>query len=126
MRQLSDSLMKNRYAKSIYRLTLCIRLAKLTVFKRDMSFLTCTTRLTPQENVFLNISIHVCGDTLHEYVFACVSYRTLPLCSTYSVGFRDNNMLSSCFDIYWSNFCTNDCHDMFSQANVNRTSVIFV
>src|SRR4029434_5304257 len=73
-----------------------------------LSFLTCTTRLTPQENVFLNISIYVCGDTLHEYVFACVSYRTLPRCSTYSVGFRDNNMLSSSFDIYRSNFCTND------------------
>src|SRR4029434_3667795 len=40
---------------------------------------------------------------LHEYVFACVNYRTLPLCSTYRVGFRDNNMLSSSFDIYRSN-----------------------
>src|SRR4029434_7516959 len=108
MRQLSDSLMKNRYAKSIYRLTLCIRLAKLTVFERDLSFLTCTTRLTQQENVFLNSSIHVYDDMLHEYVSACVNYRTLPLCSTYRVGFRDNNMLSSSFDIYRSNFCTND------------------
>src|SRR4029434_8806498 len=113
MRQLSDSLLKNRYAESIYRLTLCISLPKLTVFKRDMSFLTCTTRLTLQENVFLNISINVYGDTLHEYVFTCVNYRTLPLCSTYRVGFRDNNMLSSSFDIYRSNFCTNDCHNMF-------------
>ena len=76
--------------------------------ERYLSFLTCTTRLTPQENVFLKISINVYGDTLHEYVFACVNYRTLPLRSTHRVGFRDNNMLSSCFYIYRSNFCTND------------------
>src|SRR4029434_2424259 len=76
--------------------------------KRYLSFLTCTTRLAPQENVFLHISIIVYGDTLHEYVFTFVNYRTLPLRSTHRVGFRDNNMLSSCFYIYRSNFCTND------------------
>src|SRR4029434_5755243 len=67
MRQLSDSLLKYRYAKSIYRLTLCMVSQTYGFRERDLSFLTCMTRLTPQENVFLNISIYVCGDTLHGY-----------------------------------------------------------
>src|SRR4029434_2545986 len=64
--------------------------------ERYLSFLTRTTRLTPQENVFLNIPINVYGDTLHEYVFACVNYRDS---STSRVGFRDNNMHAACFYI---------------------------
>ena len=38
---------------------------------RYLPILTC--------NVFLNITINVYGDTLHEYVCAYVSYRALPL-----------------------------------------------
>ena len=38
---------------------------------------TSTTRLTLQENVFLNININV--DTLQEYVCTYFSYRPLPL-----------------------------------------------
>ena len=58
---------------------------------------TSTTRLTLQENVFLNININVYGDTLQEYVCTYVSYRPLPLRSTYRVGFRNINMHAACF-----------------------------
>ena len=64
---------------------------------RYLSILTSTTRLTLQENVFLNININV--DTLQEYVCTYVSYRPLPLRSTYRVGFRNINMHAACFYI---------------------------
>ena len=64
-----------------------------------LSFSTSTTRLTRQENVFLNININVYGDTLQEYVCTYVSYRPLPLRSTYRVGFRNINMHAACFYI---------------------------
>ena len=62
-----------------------------------LSISTSTTRLTRQENVFLNININVYGDTLQEYVCTYVSYRPLPLRSTYRVGFRNINMHAACF-----------------------------
>src|SRR4029434_682100 len=87
---------KKRYPKSIYRLTLCISFPKRTIFETYMStgISTSTTRLTLQENVFLNIKINV--DTLQEYVCTYVSYRPLPLRSTYRVGFRNINMHAYC------------------------------
>ena len=94
--------------------------------ERYLSFLTCTTRLTPQENVFLNISINVYGDTLHGYVFACVSYRTLPLCSLTLLVFE----IIICFPpaltytgLISVQMTVTIC---FDKQNVNLTSVIFV
>src|SRR4029434_11277294 len=60
---------------------------------------TSTTRLSLQKNVFLNININVYGDTLQEYVCTYVSYRPLPLRSTYRVGFRNIKMHAACFYI---------------------------